>query len=130
MLADDAPDDRGPVAVVLGVVGRVDGGVRVRVGLGEGDIPLESAGADAADAAGLRADEPGVARPVGRADVQVVTGPYYPDGDVRAEAAVRPCGGDLQLLRLSYPRQVVLRPCCRNGGFFLPTCQGVGSRER
>ena len=43
---DDGADDRGAVAILRGVVGRVDGGVRVRGRLGEGDATFDAAGPD------------------------------------------------------------------------------------
>ena len=60
--AGDVTDDRRTVAVVLGVVGGVDVGLRVGRRFGEGDVSFDATGADAADAADLRSAIPG---PVG-----------------------------------------------------------------
>ena len=84
---DDGADDRGAVAILRGV-GRVDGGVRVRGRLGEGDATFDAAGPDTAGAAGLRPTERGVAGSVDRADRQVVASPHNPDGHVRALGAI------------------------------------------
>jgi hypothetical protein len=86
--ADDGAEDRGAVAVLRGVVRHVDGGVRVRGRLGEGDATFDAAGPDPAGAAGLRPTERGVAGSVDRADRQVVASPHHPDGHVRALGAI------------------------------------------
>jgi hypothetical protein len=52
------------VAVVLGVVSGVDGGVDVSAELLEGDVAFQTAGADAAGAAGVGA--------AGRGDLQFI----------------------------------------------------------
>ncbi|HEU5102456.1 MAG TPA: MFS transporter [Roseiflexaceae bacterium] len=89
VLPDDAAHNSRPKSVVLGVVGRVDGGVYVRSGLGEGHIPFQATGANATGAAGLRAAVARVGRAVGRADVEIVAGPNDPHRHIGAERAIR-----------------------------------------
>src|SRR5215210_4347163 len=108
--ADDAAHDPGPVPVVPGVVGGVDGGVHARGGFGEGHVPLQTAGPDATGTAGLRAAEPRVVLTVGGADVEVVAGHDDPHRHVRAQRAVASQRRELQLLRGSDLTELVTRP--------------------
>jgi hypothetical protein len=61
--AHDGSDDLGPVAVVLRLVGGVDIDVHARGGLGEGDVPLQTAGPDSTYTARLRTAEPRLSGP-------------------------------------------------------------------
>src|SRR6266581_1982047 len=86
--AGDVADGRRTVAVVLGLVGGVDAGLRVGRRFGEGDVTFGATGADAAGAAGLRLAVPGS---VGAADgphIHVVAGPNHPHRHVGTEASV------------------------------------------
>src|SRR5438132_11722555 len=64
--ANDGAHELGPVTIVLGVVGGVDGGVHVRGRLGERHLLLQTTGPDATHTAGLRAAEPRSVRAVPR----------------------------------------------------------------
>src|SRR2546430_4985806 len=108
--ARDRADDPRAVTVVLGVVGGVDVALDVRGGIGEGDVPLDAAGLDPAGAAGGSAAEPGVARPVGRADVQAAARADHPHRHVWAEAAVRAAGGELELFRRADALELIPGP--------------------
>jgi hypothetical protein len=70
--AGHVDDGSGPVPVVLGVVGGVDGVVDVGIGSTEGDLPLDPAGADAPGAAGKRVAIPRSLRSAGGPHVDVV----------------------------------------------------------
>src|SRR5439155_10888567 len=96
---------------VLAVVGGVDGGVRIGSGFGEGDVALHTAGADAADTAGLGASVPRVVRAVGGADVQLVAGADHPHRHVRAEAAVGAGGAELEFLGIADAAEFLDGPC-------------------
>src|SRR5918995_4369202 len=96
--ADDGADDPRAVAVVLRVVGRVERLVHIGARLLERDVALDAAGPDAPDAAGLRTNEPRIARPVRGAHVEVVTRADDPDRHIGPQRAVAPPRGDLQLL--------------------------------
>ena len=80
----DRPDNPGPVPVVLGVIGRVDVILGLRSGRGEGHVPFGAAGPDPAGSAGGGVAVPGVARPVGRTDVQVIADAYRAMDERRA----------------------------------------------
>src|SRR5665647_3232262 len=92
----DGPDDVRPVAVVFGVVRRVDAGLSVWRGVGEDDIPLDTARANASGTTRCGADEPRIRRTVGGTAVDVMARPHHPDRDVGAQRAVCPAGRYLQ----------------------------------
>src|SRR6266540_4763406 len=109
--ANDAAHDPGSVSIVFGVVGRVDRGVHVRSSFGEGHVPFETTGPDATGTARLRAAEPRIGRPTGRADVEIVADPDAPYRHVGAQRAVRAYGRQLQLLCSADLRELVACPC-------------------
>src|SRR4051794_32070384 len=78
--ANDGTHDLGTIPVVLGVVGRIDGGVHTWgcSGFGEGHVPFQASGPDATYTAGLCAPEPRVVRPVGGSDVEIIACPNDP----------------------------------------------------
>src|SRR5215218_2632965 len=95
--ADDGAHGPGAVAVVLRVVRGVDRTVRVDDGLIERDVALDPAGTDSAETARLGPDEPGIARPVGGAHIELVSGADDPDRHVGTQRSVGSPRGDLQL---------------------------------
>ena len=90
-----------PVAVVLGVVGSIDGGLRVRGGLGEADVGFDAAGADLARAAGQRVAVPGTVRATGRSDIQLALGADDPHRRERPQRPVSAAGGEAQLVSVA-----------------------------
>ena len=82
-------DNLGTIAVVLGVIGRVDHGLDIRIGLREGHVSFGTTGPDAADAAGRGAAKPRIFRSVGRANVEVVVESHDPHRYVRPQRARR-----------------------------------------
>src|SRR4051794_27777687 len=94
-VANDAAHNPRPVAVVLAVVGRVDGGVNAGCGFSEGHVPFQTTSPDAASTAGLRAAKPRIVRPSGGADVEIVAGANDPHRHIGAQGAVLSCGRKL-----------------------------------
>src|SRR6185437_9864393 len=89
---------------------RVDRGVHVGCGLAEGDLTFHPARSDPPRASGHRPPVPRVVRAIGGAHVQLTAGSHDPHRHVRAQAAVTAAGGQLQLLGLTHPAQLVIGP--------------------
>src|SRR5215211_363801 len=107
----DAADDPFAVAAVLAAVGGVDLVIEVGVGVGEGDVLVDTAGPDVALVADLGGGEPAAAASVHRTHVEVVADADDPDGPRVAQGAVASGRRDLQLLRAPDAGELVVGPC-------------------
>ena len=98
------------VPAVLVPVRRVDLVIERVFAVEQRHVPLDAAGRDARLAAGLSTSVPSGARPVDRADVQVIAQGDVPDRHRISERPVAPAGREPQFVRSRNRGQLVVCP--------------------